>query len=177
MTRTKTTTRTPKATGVATITAAYEALTPALKIQAARALAALTPDGELPPATGARPITSTTAPKAPITAIDVLTAIAGNDDCQDFPDRLPVAERLLAALVRGSGFSDCAIEDHANQLLVDAGDGLWPDTVARIDALKGGDVTSLGAEDVGAISSYCYSVAGASFALGLVAGMKIGGGR
>jgi hypothetical protein len=56
---TKTTKKTaPKAAPVATITAAYEALTPAQKTQAARALAALTPDGELPPATGPRLITT-----------------------------------------------------------------------------------------------------------------------
>jgi hypothetical protein len=114
---------------------------------------------------------------APITAIDILTAIAGNDDCQDFPDRLPVAERLLSALVRGSGFSDCAIEDHANQLLVAAGVGLWPDTLARIEALKLGTVTELEPKDTDAIGSYGYLVAGASFALGLVAGMKLGGAR
>jgi hypothetical protein len=111
--------------------------------------------------------------KAPITAIDVLTAIAGNSDDQDFPERLPAAERLLVALVRGPGFGDCAIEEHANMLLGST-DG-WADTYARVEALKLGNVPRLEPKDSDAIASYGYSLAGASFALGFVAGMKLGG--
>jgi hypothetical protein len=108
--------------------------------------------------------------------LDVLTAML-NDEADNFRVTLPIAERLLPALLtQGAGLNCCAIEEAAERLLTEASrgtDASWPKTLAKWDALQ----QRLPTDDAQTLSVVRYSTAEGAFALGLVAGMRIGGGR
>jgi len=123
--KTTTTKTSPKAAPVTDIAAAYEALAPTQKVEAARAIAALTVDGALPlPSSSARLVTTEEhylPPTLPPSQLDVLTFVVSGDD-QVLQPLIPFADAELRNLFEGPngtvmGFSEEAIHASAIRVL------------------------------------------------------------
>ena len=110
-----------------------------------------------------------------VTTLDIVGAmLADGDDAQSLSVTLPLAERELAELVE-RGFNDCVVEELAGRISAEANGDFWTDADARVERIKLGELTTLTADDASAVSKCGYMTAGGAFALGLVAGMRLGG--
>lgn len=124
------------------------------------------------------------ATPAALTALDVINAmLLDAEESADIRQRLQVVEPHLRTLVK-DGFNDCRIEEQAAEMLLEVsgrtrdkqGIAEVKDILVRIDRMKMGEDLTFSSDDVSAIGSYTYLVAGGSFALGFAAGMRLGGG-
>ena len=124
---------------------------------------------------------NTGAAKAPRgTTLQILDAMLRTETGpEELANNLQAAARHLDEfLVNRHGFNDCAIRDTAESILADvtAADArYWPAVLAVAERVQLGDST-LAPEESQKLGTYIYLIAGASFALGMTAGMRLSGG-
>lgn len=108
---------------------------------------------------------------AKVTALDIVAAAVRVDDGPGAIKLMLEAARHLPKLVK-HGFEACAIEDVARDVLTAAQDPGWLEHHAAVDDFLLKDPHPASAAAAVAL----YSVAEASFWLGVVAGQKLAGG-